>query len=680
MSERFDQQAILQWLREAEALGWLRPLDGALAEFLREQVPDAPPLLLLAAALTSHQAGRGHVCLDLDQLWERAEPVLSLPPETAETPEPVRPPGELLAAAGGRDAFERQLACPELVGSGPGSTPLVRDGPRLYLRRYWACERTIAQAVRQRVDAAAQWRAQLDPAAVRRWLDGLFGAPADGGPDWQRVACAVAAGSGFSVITGGPGTGKTTTVLRLLALLQGLHGGALRIRLTAPTGKAAARLNASIAGAVDRLGLEALDGGAELRARIPTEVVTVHRLLGAGGGRRFRHHAGEPLAADVVVVDEASMIDVELMAALLEALPDGARLVLLGDKDQLASVEAGAILGELCARADQGGYRPETAEWLEAVSGQRIPPALIDPDGGGIDQHVVMLRHSHRFGADSGIGRLARAVNAGDQAAVQAWGYGHEGDLARVKLSDAEHDPALIDWAVDGGQTGVGHAAYLQEIQALRPDRDASAAAYADWAAQVLGTHGAFQLLAALRRGPYGVEALNERLAAALRQRGLIHGEGVWYEGRPVIVTRNDYGLGLINGDIGIALRVPRSLVQGPQAQGAEEDRQAVLRVAFRAADGSGRIRWIPPHRLESVETAFALTVHKAQGSEFRHAALLLPDRPSPVLTRELLYTGITRASQWFTLLESQPGVLKTAVRQRTVRGGGLRAMLEDFG
>jgi len=673
--ERIDGGGVMAWLEASEACGWLRPLDRALAAFLREQVPHAPPLALLAAALVSHQAGRGHVCLDVDALLDDPDRVLALPPEAAATEGAPPPPSRLLSGHS-RAELEAQLDCPALIGSGDGdAAPLVRYGPRLYLRRYWACERTIATALQQRIAALGQWRAAIDAVAARRWLDALFGPPTADGPDWQRLACATAVGSGFSVITGGPGTGKTTTVLRLLALLQGLSGGAQRIRLTAPTGKAAARLNASIASAVDSLALERLPGGEAVRARIPTEVVTLHRLLGARGGtRRFRHHAGDPLPADVVVVDEASMIDVELMAALLDALPVHTRLILLGDKDQLASVEAGAVLGELCARAEAGDYTPETADWLARISGERIPERLVSAAGHGLDQQVVMLQGSHRFGAESGIGRLARAVNAGEARSVADWDPPPGGDVVRVPLHSGPEDPALETWVVAGGDTGPGHAGYLEHLHGQRPPWEAPRAAQEAWARQVLERHAAFQLLCAVRHGPYGVEALNARIAGNLRRRGLIPGEHGWYEGRPVIVTRNDYGLGLINGDLGIALRVPHWLAYG-EAAGAEAGGR-VLRVAFAAGDGSGRIRWLPPHRLESVDTAFALTVHKAQGSEFRHAALLLPDRPSPVLTRELLYTGITRASERLTLLEPAPWVLREAVGRRTVRSGGLRALL----
>ncbi|ABI56159.1 exodeoxyribonuclease V subunit alpha [Alkalilimnicola ehrlichii MLHE-1] len=671
--------------------GWLRPLDRALAVFLHQHVPQAPPLLLLLAALTSHQVGRGHVCLELPALQADPDGTLSLPPEGGA--EGAARPSRWLQGLD-EAALAAALDCPELVQDGPGSSPLVRQEQRLYLRRYWDCEVRIGQALHRRMAAAADWQQGLDGEATRRWLERLFPAGGGAATDWQRLACALAAGRGFTVITGGPGTGKTTTVLRLLVLLQALQQAAadapLRIRMAAPTGKAAARLNASVAGALARLPLDGVADAEALRAAIPTEVVTVHRLLGARpDSRHFRHRAGEPLPLDVLVVDEASMIDLELMASLLDALPPEARLILLGDKDQLASVEAGAVMGELCHRADGGHYTPATTAWLSEVSGESVPADYRDPAGRPLDQHIVMLRHSHRFGADSGIGALARAVNGGDAAAVEAlWAAGaSHPDIARLHLAGPE-DPALEALAVAGGAdhfaagaSGEGPRGYRYYLEAMhdgRPRDDAPRSAWDDWARSVLQAQGAFQLLGAVRRGPWGVEALNQRIAAALRDAGLVRATSAWYAGRPVIVTRNDYDLGLINGDMGVALAVPEGLAGGAPSDdaGRRDGARTVLRVAFLASDGSGRIRWVLPSRLEQVETAYALTVHKAQGSEFRHAALVLPDRVAPVLTRELLYTGITRASDWFSLLEPPGGVLVRAIRQRTLRSGGLRTRL----
>ncbi|WP_160288123.1 exodeoxyribonuclease V subunit alpha [Pseudomonas knackmussii] len=669
-------EALLALLGQWAERGWLRELDRAFAAFLVEQAPDAEPRLILAAALASHQLGRGHVCLDLEATLADSRFALSLPPDGELEGTPLTLPGELLD---GLDlaGWQAALADPRLVGEGTGATPLVLAGPRLYLRRYWQYEREVRAGIDQRLARSEELRAVLPVDALRQALDALFpkkeGAPAD----WQKLACALAAGNAFGIVTGGPGTGKTTTVVRLLALLQSLASARpLRIRLAAPTGKAAARLNESIAGAVQKLELDGLPGGEGLREHIPTEVTTLHRLLGSRpDSRQFRHHPGNPLALDLLVVDEASMVDLEMMSALLGALPAKARLILLGDKDQLASVEAGAVLGELCSRAREGHYQGATRDWLEQVSGERIDDALLDAHGLALDQAVAMLRHSHRFSSASGIGQLAEAVNAGDVDATRAvWERGYA-DLARLAL-DAKDSRSLRELVVEGGgrfflnaasREGVappqGYRHYLQVLRDGQPALHAGQDAFDAWAKQVLEAHGQFQVLCALRRGPWGVEGLNLRIAELLQGEGLIQASGPWYLGRPLLVTRNDYGLGLMNGDIGITLALPR-----------EQDGELrwALRVAF--ADGKGGIKWVLPSRLQAVETVFAMTVHKSQGSEFTHAALVLPDALNPILTRELVYTGITRARSWFSLASAGRGqwVLESAIQRRVQRASGL--------
>ncbi|MFZ5957726.1 exodeoxyribonuclease V subunit alpha [Pseudomonas knackmussii] len=668
--------ALLALLGQWAERGWLRELDRAFAAFLVEQAPDADPRLILAAALASHQLGRGHVCLDLEATLADSRFALSLPPDGELEGTPLTLPGELLD---GLDlaGWQAALADPRLVGEGAGVTPLVLAGPRLYLRRYWQYEREVRAGIDQRLARSAELRAALPVDALRQALDALFprkeGAPAD----WQKLACALAAGNAFGIVTGGPGTGKTTTVVRLLALLQSLASARpLRIRLAAPTGKAAARLNESIAGAVKKLKLDGLPGGEDLRGHIPTEVTTLHRLLGSRpDSRQFRHHPGNPLALDLLVVDEASMVDLEMMSALLGALPAKARLILLGDKDQLASVEAGAVLGELCSRAREGHYHEATREWLEQVSGERIDDALLDAQGLALDQAVAMLRHSHRFSSASGIGQLAEAVNAGDVETTRTvWERGYA-DLARLAL-DAKDARSLRELVVEGGgrfflnaasREGVsppqGYRHYLQVLRNSQPTLQAAQEEFDAWAQRVLEAHGQFQVLCALRRGPWGVEGLNLRIAELLQGEGLIQAIAPWYLGRPLLVTRNDYGLGLMNGDIGITLALPR-----------EQDGELkwALRVAF--ADGRGGIKWVLPSRLQAVETVFAMTVHKSQGSEFTHAALVLPDALNPILTRELVYTGITRARSWFSLASAGRGqwVLESAIQRRVQRASGL--------
>lgn len=664
-----DRAELFALLSTWSERGWLRELDRALAQLFAELDPDASPLLLLGAALASHQLGQGHVCLDLAATLANPDFTLSLPPEGEDAQEAMILPSQVLAGL----SLESWLAaCSGSSLLESEGAPLVLSGACLYMRRYWNYERQVAGDIARRLQSSAAAPSDL---AVR--LASLFPEPlvVDGQrlTDWQKLACAMAAQGRFTLITGGPGTGKTTTVVRLLALLQEAAmatGEPLRLSLAAPTGKAAARLTESIGAQVQTLALDE-----RVREQIPTLVTTLHRLLGSRpGSRHFRHDAANPLPLDVLVVDEASMIDLEMMASLLGALPAHARLILLGDKDQLASVEAGAVLGDLCREAESGGYSEATRTWLESQTGEQLEdPALVRGDR-ALAQHIVMLRHSRRFGSGSGIGRLARAVNLGDAQSARATLATGAHDLYVLRLS-GEQDRALERLLIEGQGGGEsrpqGYAHYLQMMQAERPAPDADSQAWDRWAGRVLAAFDQFQLLCAVRKGTWGVEALNERIAEALVRRGLLGQSHGWYEGRPVLVTRNDYSLGLMNGDIGIALRLP----EPPESPGAPV--REVLRVVFPRNDGSGALRHILPSRLSAVETVFAMTVHKSQGSEFAHCALILPDSLNPVLTKELVYTGITRARHWFSLVESRAGIFEQAVQRRVARRSGLREALE---
>ena len=408
-----------------------------------------------------------------------------------------------------------------------------------------------------------------------------------------------------------------------------------------------------------------------MRATIPGQVDTLHRLLGARPDtRRFRHDSSHPLHLDVLVIDEASMIDLEMMSAVLAALPDDARLILLGDKDQLSSVEAGAVLGDLCRRAETAHYSPATADWLRQTTGDDVD-AWVRADATPLDQHVTMLRHSHRFGAESGIGMLAQATNEGHVARVRQLLNRPHGDIAWA--DSAVETQYLAELVLEGGAkhfaarsddaSPQGYRHYLEWVRRERPPADAGAATFYAWARGVLQSFGRFQLLCALRQGPMGAEGLNRQVTDILHRAGLIDASREWYEGRPVLVTRNDYNLGLMNGDVGITLRVP------------DESGKLHLRVAFEVAgeanDANTRIRFVLPSRLGERETVYAMTVHKSQGSEFDHAALVLPDEPSAVLTRELLYTAITRARRWFSLRGSMR-IIEQAVQQPVHRHSGL--------
>jgi exodeoxyribonuclease V alpha subunit len=666
-----DRSELIALLAAWSERGWLRELDLALARFFMELDPAASPLLILGAALASHQLGKGHVCLDLEATLADPDFALSLPPEGEDAKQITLLPSQVLAGLTLEDWLV-SCAGSELLQNREGAiAPLVVEESCLYLRRYWDYERRVAARITERLRAVSDI-----PADLAQRLDTLFPEPlmVDGErlADWQKLACALAVRSAFTMITGGPGTGKTTTVVRLLALLQEAAmatGAPLRLSLAAPTGKAAARLTESISGQVASLPV-----AEAVRRQIPSNVTTLHRLLGSRpDSRHFRHDAGNPLPLDVLVVDEASMIDLEMMANLLDALPTHARLILLGDKDQLASVEAGAVLGDLCRDAETGGYSAATCDWLQDKTSERLADPALVPGEQALAQHIVMLRHSRRFAGASGIGRLARAVNDGDAEAARATLNEGAQDLHLLRLSgeqDRAFERLLLEGLPGTDKRPIGYANFLELMREERPTLDAGPDAWEAWAVKVLAAFDQFQLLCAVRKGPWGVEVLNERIAQALQRRGLLEQDHGWYEGRPVLVTRNDYSLGLMNGDIGIALRLP----EPPDSPGAIP--RQVLRVVFPRNDGSGELRYILPSRLSSVETVFAMTVHKSQGSEFAHCALILPDVLNPVLTKELMYTGITRARHCFSLVESYVGVFEQTVQRRVERRSGLRKAL----
>lgn len=632
---------VQSWLNQKVLTRELRPIDVELPAVLQKLSPEHSehaPLLALLCALVSHQYGRGHSCLRLNEVC--AEPTNQLGIDI-ESGNAIR---DLLNI----DSVDSALAASDWVehretGELSVQKPLVRCANRLYLARLWKAEQQVAQAIAKRITK------QVPSEQLGELLQRVFAAELEENQHdihWQSLACAMAVQRQFTIITGGPGTGKTTTVVRLLAILLQSGGSDLRIRLAAPTGKAAARLTESIASAISRL-------PAVMQQGIPTEVVTLHKLLGAKPFRRsFKHNSHRPLAADVVVVDEASMVDVEMMASLMAALPANSKLILLGDKDQLASVEAGSVLGDLCKNAELGNYLPETLALLAPYAPAQIHEYSASNNPAQLpsmyNQATVMLRKSHRFGERSGIGNLARSVNAGASETLALFEQFADIDLL-VTASNTSNE--LKQLMVEG------YRAYLQI--AKQPvaiiAEESPLSARDQWAKQVLQVHRSFQLLVALRKGNWGVAGLNQHIAEWLQRAGLIERSKGWYVGRPVLVQRNNYTLKLMNGDIGITLLDPHT---------------GKLRVVFEQADGG--VRWVLPSRLSDVETVFALTVHKSQGSEFKHTVMALPDELNPLLTRELVYTGITRASEHFTLVTPKKAIFEAAVQQRVVRSSGL--------
>ena len=635
--------------------GHLRRLSGAFARFIAS-VGSGSPQLMAACVLLSELEGRGHSCLLLDEL--SADPAALL----GWTGDEWRDLREAVGSWPKNAAAWRALlaGCDQVwpVGDLDFQQPLVLDGERLYLRRYWRDETLVAKAVRSRaLGGVIASDADKEVAGVRRWLDILFPhAPRGGGADWQKVACAVAMRGKLGIITGGPGTGKTYTVARLLALLFATSGGRqsdLRVALAAPTGKAAARLKQSI-----DVALAGLDE--RVREVMPERELgaarTLHSLLGARPDTRaFQHHAGNQLDVDVLIVDEASMIHLEMMSALLAALPASATLILLGDKDQLASVEAGAVLGDLCHNAEAGDYGAETLTYVLESTGQELPASFAG-NGGPIAQQTVMLRESRRFGGP--IGALALAVNAGDAAAsVHVL---RESEEEKVAWIDPAQPADLLQLALAGRQGAAGgYQDYLEMIAAGAPEGEEIVRLA--WVKSVLNSFETFRILCAVREGEWGVTGLNDVIEKRLQSAGLLKRTGEWYVGRPVMVTRNDYGTGVFNGDIGLTLPDPA--------------RPGALRVYFSEGEN---VRSVLATRLRNVETAFAMTVHKSQGSEFKHTVLVLPKDSGGMLARELIYTGITRARDYFTLLTPNGQVLLDAIAQRTQRASGLRNLLDN--
>jgi len=625
------QEELLHLLYER---GKISELDMHFAKFMTELGGSGDLRLAIAAALVSNCTRLGHICLDLKSL------AVAPPVEGKEV-------GEDLFGLDSRD-WKMALRGTSVVGMPGENKPLILDGKaRLYLYRYWEYQEILATLVKGRVteDSSPIYFSSNDVYSLKEALDRFFGrTPIDRRGDekheidWQKVAAFVSLRKKLCVISGGPGTGKTTTVAKILGLLiERLGIDAARIALAAPTGKAAARLQEAI-----KASKENLNCADNIRASIPEEATTIHRLLGTiAGSCYFRYNAENRLPVDIVVIDEASMVDLALMSKLIQAVPPEARLILLGDKDQLASVEAGAVLGDICDTGKLHVFSRDLCVELETYTGYK----LVTPDkitnGSSVKDCIVQLEKSFRFGEDSGIRTISHAVNRGDGR--QATGLLREkrfSDIRWVALPQRKALPAAIKKKVIIGFEGYLKAGDIYEAFELF-DR--------------------FRILCALRKGSYGVEGINLEVEQILSDHGLIEAKRSWYRGRPLLITRNDYNLGLFNGDIGIIW--------------TDVSGDSDLTAFFRSADGT--VKRFHPVRLPEHETVYAMTVHKSQGSEFDTVLFVLPDKEYPVLTRELIYTGITRAKEDVEIWGKED-VFHIAVSRPTERMSGLRDALWD--
>ncbi|MCV2885205.1 exodeoxyribonuclease V subunit alpha [Aestuariibacter sp. AA17] len=619
-------------LRKLLEMGIVSERDYAFGCFLNDHESGHAALIAYIGCYLSQRLSQQDTCIDATEIRQPFLPVFTFPDP---------------------DILLLKLAECHLVAFGPSNEvldkPIVVDNGKLYLQRYWFYEKQLASQLLER----AGQRRNIDSTLAKSVIKTLFSETAGTEDiDWQQIAVALAASKRLSFITGGPGTGKTTTVAKLLALLQSLaraQGQPCRIKLVAPTGKAAARLSESLEQAKTRL-------PDAFAAHLPTQCSTVHRLLKVIPNRtQFKHNIRHPLALDVLVVDEASMIDLPLMSKLFDALPQHAQVIMLGDKEQLASVEAGSVLADICDAGLQQESVTYSAEMCESIASltdiyltpQRISHAVVPPHEptqttySGISDNVVMLQKSHRFSADSSIGHLALSIKNGNINGAMQVLKSEQHDTVQLKANQSPQD-VVNDIAkhVD---------AYFNAV--LNGDIQL---AFACLQAQ--------QILCAQRNGEWGVEQMNARIEAALFRLGRIDLTFDYYVGRPIMLSENDHALKLFNGDIGIVF--------------PDSDNPELNKVYF--PDGKGGVRGILPGRLPAHETTFAMTVHKSQGSEFQRVLLCLPNAKQGAtkgLNRELLYTALTRAKQHFTVFGTQDEIA-TCIHTRCQRSSGLASRL----
>ncbi|MEZ9139889.1 MULTISPECIES: exodeoxyribonuclease V subunit alpha [unclassified Shewanella] len=672
MSQLLQLQApIHQLLKHWQQQGLITPLDRHFAlEMAKIQSSKSDEFLLFICTLLSQQLSSQHSCLvisgiDLANPFCEQQALCKLNVDHQQLTDSIT-----------------ELDC---VGEPSENTPMIFEHGRLYLNKYYHFETEVASRLNQMANIDLTVDTNLLPAYLNDLFDEAKPASAQT-INWQKVATATALTKALAVITGGPGTGKTTTVTKLLLLL--LTQSELSIKLVAPTGKAAARLSESIKASKARLFTQVSQTGKPelLKAlkNIPEEAATLHRLLGViPNSHAFRHNKDNPLRLDLLVVDEASMVDLPMMHKLLNALPSQTRLILLGDQDQLASVEAGAVLADICsglANTDSSSVQPwkmrysaKQADLLEQLTSEATSEFIHQSPM--IGDNLCMLMHSHRFKGDAGIGLLASAVNYVDiQGVRREWQHGHQ-ELTWIEHQAEGQSLPLMQLSV------AAYSEYLQMIldnqhvyeqakqlngeqgHELGSVQDSDYNSQRHQAADIIESFNKFRILCAMRSGEFGVDGINLAITNVLKQNHWIKPNQEFYLGRPIIIQSNDYNLGLFNGDIGLILQ--------------DEQKPERLMAYFVKADGS--LLKVQPARLPHHDSCFAMTVHKSQGSEFEQVAFVLPQKPSnaqwQLLTKELVYTAITRAKEHFICLGS-PYVFERACKQVTSRASGLALRL----
>jgi len=515
------------------------------------------------------------------------------------------------------------------------NAPIVLDQQALYLRRYWQYEVEVAQSIAQRMNLSPL--SEQEQSKAKTIFSQLFNQSSlNNDIDWQKVAVANALGRQLSIISGGPGTGKTYTVTRILATLQAVHDGQLKILMSAPTGKAAQRLKESIASAKEDLKINNVDNF--IVNSIPEEATTLHRLLGfRPQSLKLTHNEKHPLKCDVLLIDEVSMIDLPMMARVLRALPDEARLILLGDADQLPSVETGNVLADIVCR-EHSGYQSDAASQIKSISGQAVPE-----NNSSLYSHLTLLTQSRRFGGE--IGAIAtEVISAQSQLSWQRLKQNEQQSiyLEQEKNSELTYlaDPLYESWL----SQSCKH--YFLKIS------------MADNLEKAFSALSAFRILLPTRVGERGVEHLNQIIEQLLRRKNKAINPGDNYKGRPIMVVQNSYATNLFNGDVGLIW----------------PDDNGKLVAWFEKEEG--QYRHISLARLPAIETVYAMTIHKTQGSEFNHVAIVLPKKTMSILSPELLYTGLTRAKEHLYIIGSE-AVWKSALNERSWRYSGLRTRLK---
>ena len=568
------------------------------ARFISKLANNKSYELYLASALVSLWTEKGNICLDLNTISEKA---LS----------------KIISDENIFD-YKENLICPELsswvnklqlsgiVGKAGETAPLILDEKnRLYLYRYYDYEKELSKNLKKRMIL----NEDIDYNILHKGLEKFFPNDCTDIIDYQRIAAKTALTKRICIISGGPGTGKTTLITKILALLLELNEKDITFALATPTGKAAARLEESIIAAK-----KDLICSERIKNKIPENASTIHRLLESiSYSPYFRYNKNNPLPIDVVVIDEASMVDLALMSKLVQALPENSKIILLGDKDQLASVEAGSVLGDLC----------NIPQYYKKINSNPIE----------LENCIVFLKKNYRFGDDKSIIKVSKEVNKGNgEIAISIMKKSTD---KQIEFFDIFQSNDLMQ--ILSNEISLEYSAYLKT----------------DNINNAFNFFNSFRILCAVKNGNFGVLNINKLVEQILYKKGLIKLEGQWYHGQPIMITRNDYQLNLFNGDTGI-------IFYDKESRG--------LRAFFKTGNNFKKIILpaLPEH-----ETVFAMTVHKSQGSEFDRIILLLPDIVYPVMTRELVYTGITRAKTNVKIFGSASVFCET-VKKKIIRSSGL--------